>query len=348
MAFDKFRRQLLTAELRNQLLFWRARYLEPAYTRLAGADVAFMYIDHPVILPFIFNIRRHLGIAVHIVPPRGDFSRYRKVIIPNGLWPQLQEAAASIPAERRLYCEIGFMPQTKNVYFDPKGVHGHSSIRDMPLTPLTGEQRAELQAFRDDFRANDFVRVKWDSINLRTQQDAQQAGEYDFDFVFVPMQLERDTAFELCPFDDNQSIIDRIEAELPDRRIIFKPHPLDTNGPYRAGGDNIVLPTDNKDLRLLLEKCSCVVASNSTVILEALVLGKPCATFGEGFTTNHNITLECHEDLSRLAQIGQWRADPARVDSFLHKLLGRQFSIEFFRDAAERERLRDYLHAQGV
>ena len=33
---------------------------------------------------------------------------------------------------------------------------------------------------------------------------------------------------------------------------------------------------------------------------------------------------------------------------FMIKLLGRQFSIEFFRDTAESERLKAYLSAQGV
>jgi capsule polysaccharide export protein KpsC/LpsZ len=344
--FDLDRVKLLPRELKNQAVYIFTRLTNPVYRIFHRSNVAFMYIEHPIILPFVLKIRRYLGVPIHFLSPEADFSQYRKVIIPNGLWPSVKLATDRIPAEKRLYCEIGFMPQTKNVYFDPKGVHGHSSTRDIALTPLAQPEKEKLDNYRAQITDSNFVRVKWDSIDL-ANEDAE-ANSYDFEFVFVPLQLEEDTAFELCPFDSNQEIITYIENALPGKKILFKVHPSDSNTRYAVQDRNLLLPRSNKNLKALLTHCSAVVASNSTVILEALLLEKKCATFGIGFTTNHHLALECHEDLSRLSNLDEWEPVAWKNDSFLYAMFERQFSIEFPDYPEEMQKLTSYLNEQGI
>ena len=56
-------------------------------------------------------------------------------------------------------------------------------------------------------------------------------------------------------------------------------------------------------------QAEAVISCNSTVMLEALLYGKKCASLGIGFSTNHHVTLECQDNLDRLAQIEDWEPD---------------------------------------
>ncbi|MCR9106585.1 MAG: hypothetical protein NXI15_14920 [Gammaproteobacteria bacterium] len=339
VGIDHHRIKILPNEIRNVFAIWFIRVLRLLGRNRPRSDIAYMLVEHPVILPFLLNARRAFSMSIDFVRPGEDFSSYRKVIIPNGMWPIVADATNSIPREKRIYCEIGFLPQTKNVYFDTEGVHGHSSIRTAALPELGAPEKKHLDAAREAFKRQNFVRVKWDSVDLSDENHEQAADAYDFDFYFVPLQLARDTAFALCPFDSNQEIIDYVQRAMPDARLIFKTHPLDPQPGYTVNDKNILLPPQNKDLRQLLLRCQAVIASNSTVILEALMLHKKCATYGIGFTTNHHVTLECHEELDELRSIGQWQPDWEKVDRFLWLLLERQVSIDFRTDKKEKDKL---------
>tara|TARA_R110002110_G_scaffold303525_2_gene517663 strand:+ start:29242 stop:30297 length:1056 start_codon:yes stop_codon:yes gene_type:complete len=349
MQTKHLRYQLLSKEVRNVLTIWLLKALEPIKARYSNADIAFMFVEHPVILPFMVRLRSKLGLQMDFVKPSGDFSKYRKTIVPNGLWPSVRKAAASIPEAKKVYCEIGFLPQTKNVYFDARGVHGHSSIRQQQLAPLSKSQSEDIARFKKHYGNQNFVRVKWDSINIeKPVETSASAAGFSTPFVFVPLQLETDTAFALCPFDRNQQIIDYVEETLPHLHIVFKMHPLDKNPPYSVSRSNTLLETDNTQLRKLITECDFLVASNSTVILEALVFNKKCATFGIGLTTNHNVTLECHDDLDRLQQISDWQPEQERIDSFLHLLLSAQVSTDFHLNSEETERAIAILGRHGL
>jgi hypothetical protein len=339
VRLDRDRIKLLPKEIRNILYIWAVRLFRNVHQTFSKSDIAYMYVEHPVILPFILKVRRHIGINIHIVKPGEDFSRYRKVIIPNGLWPKVKSATDAIALDKRVYCEIGFFPQARNVYFDSQGVHGHSSIRHADLSKLTDDVTARVAAFRDNYAGRNYVRVKWDSVELDGNITDESAQVYGKNFVFVPLQLERDTAFELCPFRNNQEIVEYVEQALPGEKIIFKVHPLDVDSEYHVSAKNLLLPASNRDLKSLIVQSKAVVGSNSTVILEALMLRKKCATYGVGFTTNHNVTLECHEDLERLSTLDSWQPDLQKIDAFLSLLLSKQISVDFQMSKYETEKL---------
>ena len=155
--------------------------------------------------------------------------------------------------------------------------------------------------------------------------------------------MESDTAFDLCPFDSNQEVINAIERELPGRHIIFKVHPWDKESTYSVGSSSTLLSFENTDLRQLLIHADIVVTCNSTVMLEALLFGKKCASLGTGFSTNHHVSLECESDIGKLGDIDNWEADQDVVDSFLFCLLEKQIGIDFWKSEKETRKLIHWL-----
>ena len=105
---------------RNKLLFGSFNAIQPVYRMIFPSDVAYIYCARHVLTPFVIMLKLKLNITVHILHPGADFSSYRKVIIPNGMWPTVRAATERIPREKRVYCEVGFFPQNRNVYFDDK------------------------------------------------------------------------------------------------------------------------------------------------------------------------------------------------------------------------------------
>ena len=147
---------LFLKDRQNWLLFSLFKLIQPVYRRLFPSDVAYLYYDHPVITPFIIRMQPKAGIRIHLLKPEEDFSQYRKVIVPNGMWPAIKEQAERIPETKKVYCEVGFFPQNRNLYFDDKGVHGHSSIRDVSLPQLTTPQKESLDEFKRFYTKNNF------------------------------------------------------------------------------------------------------------------------------------------------------------------------------------------------
>lgn len=337
--------RLLLKDYQHRLLFGLISGLQPVYRKLFPSNVAYIFCDHPVLTPFIIKLNTKLRVRVHLLKADEDFSSYAKVIVPNGMWSHIRGATERIPPAKRVYCEVGFFPQNRNVYLDEKGVHGNSSIRDSALVPLNPAQKQELQDFRDFYVEQNYVKLRWDTVPSKGNTDT---NAYRAPFVFIPLQLESDTAFQLCPFDSNQDMISAIEQALPDKHLIFKVHPWDDKSSYRVSARNRLLPHTNTDLKALIQQCESVVNCNSTVMLEALLFGKKCASLGTGFATNHHVALECQDDMQLLAKFDHWKPDQDKVDSFLYLLISRQMSIEFWKDAVETQKLRSRLLELGI
>ncbi len=312
--------------------------------RSLTSDIAFIYRQHALMSAFMLRVMQYTGITVELVPIDSYYGCYRKVIIPNGFSPKYKKTIQRIPADKRVFTEVAFFPQMKNAYFDTKGIHGYSSVRDAVLPDITDAQRKELERFRQFYTGHNFTKIG----ETFCEYDADEGKDkYNYPFIFVALQMENDTAYDLCPFNNNQELVTFVEGCFPDWKIIFKNHP---NWPaeYRISKRNLLLPVDNRDLRTLLIKSSYVVSVNSTVLLEALMYGKKCASLGEGFSTNHNVCLECHNDLPRLKELIGWEPDWKQVDRFLYFLLQKQIPIDFWKQPGGIEKVRTHLAQVGI
>jgi hypothetical protein len=70
----------------------------------------------------------------------------------------------------------------------------------------------------------------------------------------------------------------RAAAAMPDVRLVVKTHPAETPGPYRrdaAGFGNVTIAPASADLAALVAAARLVVTVNSTVAIDAMVLGVP-------------------------------------------------------------------------
>jgi hypothetical protein len=312
-------------------------------SKFKKADIACITYRHIKLFDFVKNIEKNFNIDIHYYQNKLDHKNYKKIIVINGHQKKMRKFINTIPKEKIIYLEVAFFPQNKNVYFDPKGIHGYSSIRDIELKPLTQDQKKELNDFRKEYISKNFVKDKWDHTNTRPKESPL----YEKEFIFVPLQLENDTAYYLTPYKNNQEIIDFIESIFPDDFIIFKAHPHDLNE-YKVSESNTLLDRDNKDLQILLQKAAYVVASNSTVLLEALMHKKVCASLGEGFSTNHNVCLECHRDKNNLKDLKDWEPDWEKVDQFLFFLTEKQIDQEFWESEKEIEKLKKELKENNI
>jgi Capsule polysaccharide biosynthesis protein len=342
-SFNRYKILLRLKDYYNRLFFEVFIAIQPIYRMVYKSDIAYIYCRHPVITPFLINLKIYCGINIHFLKPGSDFSNYRRVIVPNGMWPDIKPTADQVASGKKIFCEVGFFPQNKNVYFDSKGVHGYSSVRDVKIQPLTQEQQHQLDAFKTYYTDRNYIKIRWDTIDHRVNRSEKASLTHTPPYLFVPLQIETDTAFDLCPFSSNQEMIEQIEKTLPGHKIIFKTHPWDENSSYQVAEQNILLPRTNTDLRELLLHADAVISCNSTVMLEALLYDKKCASIGVGFSTNHEVSLECHQDIEKLANIDEWEADPKKVDQFLYYLVRKQISVTFWKSEDEMEKLEYWL-----
>jgi capsular polysaccharide export protein len=313
------------------------RFLNPA-------DIAYLEA-HALMMRVIKNVNKHTKHRIHIIQSGNEHVHYRKVIVPNGLWDYIRPEAEKIPRDKRIYMEVAFFPQDSNVYFDPEGVHGYSSIRHAVLKPLTPAQVKELENFRTGYNARNFV--KYAPGQMAEFAADQGKGRYEYPFTLVVLQGENDTAYQLNPFKDNQEMIDFVTSCFSDRKLIFKVHPDDPSV-YRVRREHALLPAGNTDLRQLLIHAQYVISVNSTVLLQALMYKKICASLGQGFSTNHHVCLECHQDRERLKELPQWQPDWEKVDQFLYFLLCKQISVRFWEDPKEKAKLEQQFRFYGL
>lgn len=160
------------------------------------------------------------------------------------------------------YAECGFFPQHRHFYFDRSGVnHGSQLMTD----PLDWVGPAELSA-----------------LAARRQQLFSGLEVSDGGYCLVPLQIASDSNVQrYSSFTGGmQQYIDFVEAQPIDLPLRFKPHPKDLYArSYRCQRGQLV----EGDTLSLLAAASMVRGINSSVLLEAALLGKPVVADGQGW-----------------------------------------------------------------
>jgi hypothetical protein len=157
-----------------------------------------------------------------------------------------------------VFVEIAWFPQGEFLYFDKSGTNGNCSLFDDDLSWL------------EDF---DFRRLDVFSEMYRGGRSLESKG-----YIFAPLQLSSDTQItHWSPYKRMDDFIDHCREKFRGMEIIFRKHPKDRGSYARKG----IGSEGEGDLRDLICGAELVYGINSTVILEAALIGKPVAAIGK-------------------------------------------------------------------
>lgn len=166
-----------------------------------------------------------------------------------------------------VYAEMGWLPQHKHFYLDDKGIHSNSSIASKTFTKPTNSEKSTYRDIVNSLLDNTYRDIK--------ENDKK---------ILVPLQIEGDTNITHHSHYQNmeQFIREIVEWVPSDYNIVFRPHPKDTKSlMINDLPDNCSMTSEGDIYQLILES-SIIIGINSTVLIEALALGKKVIAFGQG------------------------------------------------------------------
>ncbi len=211
---------------------------------------------------------RSLGLRVdrHHIHSDRDYSKerlrkYSRVYVWNGsrdMDRPLVKACAQAGVEVH-YIECGWFPQKEFFYVDTNGVNAVSALAlHDDLSWVTSEHIVR----KNEFASHYFNGRKWTG-----------AGGY----IFVPLQLPWDSQVkEFSEFEAMPQFMAWVIETFPHEKIVFRKHPLDRND-YGPG------VTCSGDLHGWIAGAKLVYGLNSTVLLEAELMGATVVGVGTGF-----------------------------------------------------------------
>jgi len=201
-----------------------------------------------------------------------------------------------------IWAELGWFPQKDTVYFDPEGTNARSSIRHINL----GEREVDprLEAFR------------------RSYGDGVYSFRREGGYIFAPLQIESDTNIkQYSPFRTMDTFVGHLSYIFPDDKIVARPRP---GRPTQLSSYPNVVVNNADDLFLQIAGAKFVVGINSTVLLEALLLGKSVAAYGEGLFSGLGVCAEpCLGASGTTIEDELAKIDTERIDKFLSELVFR-------------------------
>lgn len=211
---------------------------------------------------------------------------------------------------RTLFAEVAWFPQKEHLYLDTKGVNAFSTIRGEAYPPLLPHQKVRLGLWRDRFTMQ----------RLGDNPPPLVPGR-----VFVPLQVDTDTSIaRSSPFKTMAAFITFLEEWIPhDREVVLKLHPKATYDYVPSSKRLNFRIVAGGTVEGMLTSADTVVGINSTVLLEAVALGKRVVAFGEGLFTGTGSVVEAIPDDDAQARLCDDTCQAAR-DSFLYHLVFEQ------------------------
>jgi hypothetical protein len=220
-----------------------------------------------------------------------------------------------------LYLENGLLCQRAGVWIDAGGWFAGSALcreRHFAATPASAELERLERIAHDRFRWRLFGGGDpRGPILFAVQAEGDAPCRYHFP--------ARDPALGVLT-----SALRLLAEHLPTRPIVIRPHPR-FRDQWEGSRDRIIphlrrtwSVEASPDVYATLRHCSALVTVNSTLATEALCLGLPVATLGEGAYTGSGATLECARDPGRLAALPAWRPDLRAVTGYLCAVLRHQ------------------------
>lgn len=181
----------------------------------------------------------------------------------NGSYPGPPAEAVKMLRDQKckmVFMEVGWFPQGQYLYFDSEGTCGACSLFKDPLEWL---------------KASDFERLDRMRTEYREGREMEDRG-----YVLVPLQVPDDQQIrKWSPYRWMGAFVTDTRERFKGKKVIFRRHPKDSRS-Y----DDLDLGDEGRgNLKDLIAGASLVYGINSTVLLEASLMGKPVVSIGKSF-----------------------------------------------------------------
>lgn len=225
------------------------------------------------------------------------------------------------------YAEHGWFTQRHGWFLDKRGTCASSTL-PFSITPDSPLDEHRVASFFDPLHREMGIK------------DAATVTGGLKDYVFVPLQIKLDSHIQHYSVTPQRTImpcmwmLGVVCEAFPNHTIIVRPHPKAIRGfnQFLKAKRFSEAVAKHKGLQRQADgtsyqwasRADIVVGFNSTVLLEALSLGKRVATFGDGVFSGNGVTFDVRGQPAKLAQVQDWSPDTKRVRQFLHLLIERQ------------------------
>jgi acetyltransferase-like isoleucine patch superfamily enzyme len=232
------------------------------------------------------------------------------ILIFNGNFPHQKTFLDLIAergwSERNIFYEVAWFPQSQYLYFNRQGVNAASSLVAGSYPDLTNVQSKILETWRERY-------LHARAGQLRSARPRR---------LVVPLQIDTDTTVALySPFKSMRAFIAHLETFIPDGwDVVIKTHPKATYSYH--------LMSSRPDFRYAAEgsiydhlvEAELVIGINSTVLMEAALMGKEVISFGRGIFSGNDVVRELEPADPFPSDLGD---RPYRRDPFFYDMVFR-------------------------
>ncbi|MBU1659124.1 hypothetical protein KKG72_08750 [bacterium] len=265
-------------------------------SKCVNETLEYVYARHNFEMVFVFNATTTMGKTL------GDFCKEKKIALkcieisnlPNKLFadalgvnaksslyehPEVLDTCAVSEKEFSDWKERYILQKTK-----PPQAKNKTAVRFLIVLDYFGFWFLNL--LQEDFR-NPLKVLKNKLFNKmeKTFPHADLDGEY----IFFPLQVSKDSQLILNSDVDNVEALKKIKKRFPHAKVLVKIHPAEESQEFikqvEEMQDEFVKIISN-DTSALIKNAKLVVTINSTVGLEAMILGKDVEVLGRAIYSN--------------------------------------------------------------
>jgi acetyltransferase-like isoleucine patch superfamily enzyme len=225
--------------------------------------------------------------------------------------------------DRCLFMEVGWFTQRDSIQLNVRGVNARSDLVGCRPPPITDRQRSIYELWRARYLVS-----RVGALAPNANGTARR--------LLVPLQVDTDTAVqESSPFKSMRAFIAHLEDFIPEGwEVVIKAHPKATYDYHLTSRRSDFRFAASGSIYDFIREADLVVGLNSTVLIEAALVGLPVLSFGEGVFTGNRVL---HELAPTDPFPDDVLLDAEARDAFCHRLVfERQISLEALarRDAA--------------